>query len=186
MPGAPTIRTPFGIFPPNRRYFSGLLEKFDDLHQLRFCLVDAGDIVEGDFCLLLHVDLRLALADLHHPAGGSHPSEEKRPETEEKQGRDDPGEKGHDPGRLHLSGVLHLHPVQLFDQRGILNACRHKVMFAPFELFQLFPPLFGEKPLHPLRMKPAGNVALPQCQVRHFPRFQKDLEFAVGKGLSVG
>src|SRR6516162_8873391 len=45
-----------------------VLQEIDDLDQFVLGLIDAGDIGEGDFGLLLDIDLGAALADRHQPA----------------------------------------------------------------------------------------------------------------------
>src|SRR5205085_10756319 len=53
VPGEPTSRTPFGIFPPRRRYRSGRLRK----STIAARLVDTRHVVEGDAGAVLDVDL---------------------------------------------------------------------------------------------------------------------------------
>ena len=87
-----------------------LLEKGDNLLELLFRLIDAGNIIEGDLGVRLHVDLGLALADAHQAAEAltlGNSTDEEAPDRKEKQDRQYPGEYVAQKRAFDLGGVLH-------------------------------------------------------------------------------
>ena len=66
--------------PPQALKLVGSFQEFNDLHQFFLRLVNPGHVGEGDFGLVLDIDLRLALSYGHHPTHGTaHPTKQKDP-----------------------------------------------------------------------------------------------------------
>ena len=74
------------------------LQELDDLPQLLFRLVDAGDVAEPHLHVVVGVDLRAAARERHHAAlGAAHAPEEEAPQRDEEDERNDPAEDLADP-----------------------------------------------------------------------------------------
>ena len=66
-PGGPDEQHPLGDRAAQPAIVLRALEEIDDFHELGTRLVHAGHTGEGHACGLLHVNLRLALAEAHEP-----------------------------------------------------------------------------------------------------------------------
>ena len=95
----------------------GPLEKVHDLHQLAPRFVDTGHVIEGHAGAALDVDLGPALPEGEKAAlRVAHPPHDERPQPDEHQRGDDPGEKGREPGIFHAPGERHVRRFELGDE----------------------------------------------------------------------
>src|SRR5205823_11857269 len=88
--------------PAESLVFLGMLEKIDNLDELRLGLINSGDILEGlvNFRRLI-VNLRAAFSECHRTSRtGPHSSRAVTVDKGEKENRDHPGEHTHPPGGL--------------------------------------------------------------------------------------
>jgi hypothetical protein len=105
------------------RVFLRMLEKLDDLHQLFFGFVDAGDIAETHLHIVFGVDLRFAARERHDATlGATHLPEKEAPERDEQQQGNDPAQELRQPAVHQLAAVLDAALLELGDERGILDA----------------------------------------------------------------
>src|SRR5690606_37855706 len=64
--------------------FLRIAQELDDLLQILLCLIDAGNVLEGDASMRLRQQLRLRLAEAHRPSGaGLHLTHEEDPDAED-------------------------------------------------------------------------------------------------------
>ena len=77
--------------------FLRVLQEFDNLDQLLLGLIDALYIFERHAGLVLDVDFRFALTDLHDATTGTHSFKQPTPEKKKKDDRDDPRKYGGNP-----------------------------------------------------------------------------------------
>ena len=93
--------------PAEVRVLLRVLQELDDLLQLVFGFVDAGDVGEAHLHLIVRVDLGAAARERHHAAfGAAHAAEEEAPDADEEEQRDDPAEQVRQPAVRELAGVL--------------------------------------------------------------------------------
>ena len=87
----------------------GIAQEVDDFLQLVLGLVHPGDVGEADLDVGLHVDLGLALADLHHAAAhaAADALEQEQPDAEEQRRRNHPAGQVAQEGAFHLAGEMH-------------------------------------------------------------------------------
>jgi hypothetical protein len=99
----------------------GVFQEGDDFLQFFLRFVDAGDIVEGDLGVLLHIDLGLGFADRHHAAAdpAAHPANREHPDAEEDQHGNGPGENVADHRALDPAGEFDAVFGEVFGKFGI-------------------------------------------------------------------
>ena len=68
-------QTAFGQLGADLGIFIRMFQEFHRFLQRFLRLVLAGNILEGDACLGLHIHLRTALSDSHHSACAGHPAQ---------------------------------------------------------------------------------------------------------------
>jgi hypothetical protein len=74
--------------PPSRWNLPGSRRKLDDLRQVGFRLVDAGDVLEGDAAVRLGQKLGAALAEAERLAAGAlHLAAEENPHADQRDER---------------------------------------------------------------------------------------------------
>jgi len=93
-PGRTDQQDALGNASADFRELARRLQEFDDLDQLLFGLVHPRDVGEGDVEFVLHVDLRLVLAQGHEARLlAAHPFHQEIPDADEQQQREDPREE---------------------------------------------------------------------------------------------
>ena len=106
-----------------------VLEKLDDLLQLVFGFVDAGDVREPHLHLIVGVNLRAAPRERHHSAfGATHPPEEEAPDADEEHQRNDPTEQIGQPAVGHLALVFHTFGFELLDELRVFDPGRCELL----------------------------------------------------------
>ncbi len=100
------------------RVLLGVVQEADQLLQGLLGLILARDVAEGNARVLLHIVARLALADVHHPAGAAHPVHEDAEHDHEEDDRDQEAQDGGDDLRHHR-GLL-----RLVGDAGVLKPLR--------------------------------------------------------------
>ena len=109
-----------------------VLQELDDLLQLVFGFVHAGDVGEPHLHFVVGVDLRAAARERHHAAfGAAHAAEEEAPDADEEEQRDDPAEQVGQPAVGDLAGVLDALGFELLGQLRILDAGRRELLRLP-------------------------------------------------------
>ena len=100
-----------------------IFEKRDDLFELVFRLIDAGDIPEGHLDLLFDSDLGLALADRHEataePLLLPHLADHEMPERNKDHGGHHPGQKRAEQMAFHHPAELHSILTQISGELGV-------------------------------------------------------------------
>ena len=179
-PGGPDEQHPLGDRAAQPAIVLRALEEIDDFHELGTRLVHAGHLVEGHARGLLHVDLRLTLADAHEPAGRAHAPHQKPPDGDEHQGRDDPGQQGAQPVTLDLPLKLDPGGLQLRDEGGVIELHRHEARRAAPGFAEFLDLRLREKPLQAIGHEAPGDSALPEAEVGDLARLQQCFEIAIG------
>ncbi len=147
-----------------------LFEETDNFLQLLFRFIHTRDIVKGYPGRLFHVDLDLALADLHEPAGRAHALHEKAPQRDEDDRRQDPGEQRCEPSVLNPPGKAHLCRFQFLDEIGIVHTHGPETVHTLAELAQLVELLLGEKAFQAFVPKSPRNGSLCEDYVFELAR----------------
>ena len=115
-------------------------EKFHNLLQFLFGLVDPGHIGKGHLLILLRIDFGPALSKGHHARLRSDSREEDPPDEEEEDEGNDPGEDIRQPFTIDLSGIFDMVAIQFLHQIRVLHPDRLK---SPEAFFSL--PLAGDR-----------------------------------------
>src|SRR5262249_7899652 len=109
-----------------------VFQELDDLFQLVFRLIDAGDIRKSHLYFVVGVDFRAAPSEGHHATlGAAHSPEKETPDADEENQRYDPAEEIGQPSAGDFARILDVFRLELFDQLRVFNAGRR-------ELFGLF------------------------------------------------
>src|SRR5690606_24175798 len=142
-----------------------VLEERDGLFQLVLRLVDAGHVVERRPCVLLDIDLGLALADGHqaaHAASLRHAADHEEPEQGEEADRHDPGKDVAQPGALHVAVELDVVLLQFIGEVRV-HPCRSEPLDAVFvglAKFALDRVLGDGDPLDPALLERCQEIAV--------------------------
>src|SRR4030095_102673 len=100
-------------------------QELDDLFELLFGFIHAGDVRKAHLHVVFGEDAVLAAGERHDPAfRAAHAPEEKAPDAEQQHERNDPAKYLRQPPADHLARVLHAGGVELLDTFCILDARR--------------------------------------------------------------